>query len=125
MPAQHHHFVFLISARNFSNRVVSRAAFRVGAIDYVELKLYSSAVGKYARDAAIIFVAHNKRRQRFREVVSAIAEGAYLAVLAPRVVHANERAVFNQELINLFVRLRARQSGRVLRFLPPGAAGPP
>ena len=88
--------------------------FRIGAIDDVELELDRRAVGEDARDAAVVLVAHDDGRHRLGRGRRSVVERDDLAVLAARVVDANERAVVDEELVDLRPRSRAPGSRRAV-----------
>ena len=92
MAAEHDHFILLVGAGNLGDGVIGGRTFRVHLVDDVELELHRRAVRQNARNAAVILVAEDDRRQRFGCIVSAVAERDDLTVFSRGVVDAQLRA---------------------------------
>ena len=112
VTAEHHHFVLLVAAGDFRDRVVRRPAFRIDLVDDVELEIDRGAVGQDARDAAVVLVAHDDRRHDLVDVVGAVVERDDLAVFTSGVVDADQHALSLEELVNPGVDFRSRHGAR-------------
>src|SRR4029077_17918527 len=87
---------------------------RIDLVHDVELELHRCPVGQYARDAAVVLVAHDDGGHRLRDVVRAVVEGDDLAVLARGVVDAHPGAVGDEKGVDLLVDLTCGHRGRRL-----------
>ena len=101
MPAEHHDLVG--RAGNFGDRVVARPAFRIDAIDDVELELDVLAIREQPRDASVVLVAQHHGRNGSARIVRVVRKRPDLTVVAAGIVHAHERAGRDQKLIHLRV----------------------
>src|SRR4030095_7588800 len=99
MPAEHNYFAVFVGTGNLGDGVISRLAFRIPAIDYVELEFDRSSIGENARDAAVVLVAHHHGWERSGCVKGAVVESANLAMLTSGVDDPNQRPVGKKKLI--------------------------
>src|SRR5262245_12094545 len=125
MPAQHHHFVLLIRPRNLGDGVVGGSPFGVGAIDDVEFEVDRGAIGQDSSDSSVVFVSDHDRWDGFSKVKRSVVERDDLTVFAAGVVHANDRAVINEKLIDLGLQLSGWDCAWPWSLLTPSAAAPP
>ena len=124
MPAEHHDLIG--RAGNLGYRVVARPAFRIDAIDDVELELDLLAIREQPRDASVVLVAQDHGRNGSVLIVRVVGKRPDLTVVAAGVVHAHERAGSDQKLIHLRVELCVRQRLTFwCRRLLRGAGGAP
>ncbi len=123
VPAEHDHFVRFVAARNFRHDVVAGASLGMGAIDDVELELNGAAVGDEAPDAAVVLVPHHDGRRRLGHVVAGIVERADLAVVASRIVDADNGAAVDEKLVELLLQLIVVQRLIVARLFAVAAVG--
>ena len=93
MAAEHDDFVFLVGAGNLCHRVVRSFSFRIKVIGDLEFQFDGSAIGQRARNPSIILIAQHHRRQHLGYIISPVLECPDLPVLAPRIIHSNERVV--------------------------------
>ena len=107
MPAEHHDLVGRTG--DFGDRVVARPAFRIEAIDDVELELDVLAIREQPRDASVVFVAQYHGRNGSARIVRVVGKRPDLTVVAARIVHAHARAGRDQKVIDLRAELTVRE----------------
>ena len=124
VAAEHDDLTARIGPGNLRDRVVRGLPFRIPLVDDVDLELHREPVGEQTRDAAEVLVAQDHRRRRLRPVVGGVAEGADLAVIAPRIVDADLRAAGDEEGVDLLGDPARREPRRIagLRTAGIGAA---
>src|SRR5579863_2849640 len=109
MTTEHDDFVFLVGTGNFRDGVVGGGAFGILLVLNVEAQGYGGAVGKKARNAAVIFIAHHQRGDRAGPVVGGVLLRDDDAVGASCIVDAGQGSVVDEELIDLAGNFLARQ----------------
>ena len=125
VPAQHHHFIRLVRARDLADHVVAGPAFRIHVVDDVELELHVFAVGQQPFDPAVIVVAHDHRRDRLLGIVRAMLLGHDDAFPARRIVQPHHRAAREQHGVDALSHLRRRQPVGIRIAAPPRPPPPP
>ena len=108
VPAQHHDLIAFVSSGNLGDRVVRGVTVRIGGVGDVELERDRRAIGKNARQTAVVFIAHHDRGNHFRDVIRRIVEGRDLAEFPSGIVDAQCGAVRQQKLVDAPIDLRPR-----------------
>src|SRR5262249_31338082 len=102
MASEHDYFIGFIASGNLRYGVVRSRALRINMVHYIELERNVCAIGKNARDASIVFIAHDDSRYRFGYIKSSIVECANLTKLTTRIIYTNYCTVITQKQIKLF-----------------------